>query len=548
MLHTYQQCLRNLLMGSEEKLVRWNPEDFPLANLNQEQLNIAVSGITDLQDIYPLAPVQEGIIFHANYEIEKDIYLQQVTGQITGDLNVEIFKSAWENCINHYSILRTSYIWESLPRPLARVHSTVNLPFVYQDWCGTDDWEQKWSDLLMEDRQQGFSMERPPLMRLILVKTDKAKWRFCWTHHHVLIDGWSLPLVFQHVISFYQAEQKHQFLKWPPVPNYRDFIVWLNQKPIQQAEVFWRDQLAGLDSVTKIGLTSDPLDNGADYQVLQTTLQPEVYAQLKNYANKHLVTVSTLINAAWAILISKYSGSNEVIFGVTVSGRPTELSGFEQMVGLFINTLPLRLKFQPDKPVATWLKEVSDRILAISEHSYSSLVDIQGWSNINRGESLFESIVVYENYPVGEKIRNHNDDLIISDVESLEKNHYPITLYALPGEDLTLKIAFQKIGTTKERQQLLQHITDILNTLVTKSPRFLGEICLPTPSLIPIKHQPPVVTLADLFNQRVSENANSPAILQGEKWLTYGELNDQANKIAQALVDLGVTQETLVGV
>ncbi|MGJ0607770.1 amino acid adenylation domain-containing protein [Cylindrospermopsis raciborskii] len=548
LLHTYQQCLRNLLMGSEQKLVRWNPEDFPLANLNQEQFNIAVSGISDLQDIYPLAPVQEGIIFHANYEIEKDIYLQQVTGQITGDLNVEIFKSAWENCINHYSILRTSYIWESLPRPLARVHSTVNLPFVYQDWCGTDDWEQKWSDLLMEDRQQGLSTERAPLMRLILVKTDKAKWRFCWTHHHVLIDGWSLPLVFQHVISFYQAEQKHQFLTWPPVPNYRDFIVWLNQKPIQQAEVFWRDQLAGLDSVTKIGLTSDPLDNGADYQVLQTTLQPEVYAQLKNYANKHLVTVSTLINAAWAILISKYSGSNEVIFGVTVSGRPTELSGFEQMVGLFINTLPLRLKCEPDKLVGTWLKELSDRILSISEHSYSSLVDIQGWSNINRGESLFESIVVYENYPVGEKIRNHNDDLIISDVESLEKNHYPISLYALPGKDLTLKIAFQKIGTTKERQQLLQHVTDILNTLATKSPRFLGEICLPTFPLIPIKHQPPVATLADLFNQQVSENAKSPAILEGEKWLTYGELNDQANKIAQALVELGVTQETLVGV
>jgi amino acid adenylation domain-containing protein len=535
-------------MGSEQKLVRWNPEDFPLANLNQEQLNIAVSGISDLQDIYPLAPVQEGIIFHTNYEIEKDIYLQQVTGKITGDLNVEIFKSAWENCINHHSILRTSYIWQSLPRPLARVHSSVNLPFVYQDWCGTDDWEQKWSDLLMEDRQQGLSTERAPLMRLILVKTDKAKWRFCWTHHHVLIDGWSLPLVFQHVISFYQAEQKHQFLKWPPVPNYRDFIVWLNQKPIEQAEVFWRDQLAGLDSVTKIGLTSNPLDNGEDYQVVQTTLQPEVYAQLKNYANKHLVTVSTLINAAWAILISKYSGSNEVIFGVTVSGRPTELSGFEQMVGLFINTLPLHLKCEPDKLVGTWLKELSDRILSISEHSYSSLVDIQGWSNINRGESLFESIVVYENYPVGEKIRNHNDDLIISDVESLEKNHYPISLYALPGKDLTLKIAFQKIGTTKERQQLLQHVTDILNTLATKSPRFLGEICLPTFPLIPIKHQPPVATLADLFNQQVSENAKSPAILEGEKWLTYGELNDQANKIAQALVELGVTQETLVGV
>jgi amino acid adenylation domain-containing protein/non-ribosomal peptide synthase protein (TIGR01720 family) len=545
----YQRCLHNLLTICEQEFTSWVPEDFPLVNLNQEQLNIVVSGVTDLQDVYPLAPVQEGILFHTNYEVEKDIYLQQVTGNIIGNLNIELFKNAWENCISRHSSLRTSFIWRSLPRPLARVHSRVKLPFIYEDWSSIDHWEQKWADFLTRDRQEGLSTEIAPLMRLSLFRTDHEKWRFCWTHHHVLLDGWSLPLVFEDVIAFYQAQQNQRDLNLPKLPNYRSFISWLNGKPIEEAKVFWRGQLMGLESATSLGLTTQKLAPTEDYQILQATLEPKIYSQLKTYANKHQITVSTLVKAAWAILLNKYSRGEEVIFGVTVSGRPAELSGFERMVGLFINTLPLRLNLQADLPIYQWLKSVSDRILSINEYSSSSLVDIQGWSGINRGDPLFESIVIYENYPLSENL--DPGDLVINSVESLEKNHYPVSVYALPGkEDLTLKVAFQKsIGTREERHQILQHIVDILTTFATKSPEFLGEICLPTSSSIPIIPQIlPVVTLLDLFNQVVLESPDSPAVLDEEKYLTYRELNNQANQVAQALIQLGVKRETLVAV
>jgi len=325
--------------------------------------------------------------------------------------------------------------------------------------------------------------------------------------------------------------------------------LWLNGKPIEEAKVFWRGQLMGLESATSLGLTTQKLAPTEDYQILQATLEPKIYSQLKTYANKHQITVSTLVKAAWAILLNKYSRGEEVIFGVTVSGRPAELSGFERMVGLFINTLPLRLNLQADLPIYQWLKSVSDRILSINEYSSSSLVDIQGWSGINRGDPLFESIVIYENYPLSENL--DHGDLVINSVESLEKNHYPVSVYALPGkEDLTLKVAFQKsIGTREERHQILQHIVDILTTFATKSPEFLGEICLPTSSSIPIIPQIlPVVTLLDLFNQVVLESPDSPAVLDEEKYLTYRELNNQANQVAQALIQLGVKRETLVAV
>ncbi|MTJ19599.1 non-ribosomal peptide synthetase [Dolichospermum sp. UHCC 0299] len=549
LVNSYQRCLRDLLTASDYQAESWQPRDFPLVNLTQEQLNIAVEGTTDLEDIYPLAPVQEGILFHTNYETDKDIYLQQVTGNIEGNLDVEIFKTAWESCINRHSSLRTSFIWRSLPHPVARVHSSVNLPFIVEDWqnLGVNELESMWTDLLTNDRQQNLSTETAPLMRLTLVRTESQKWRFCWTHHHILLDGWSLPLVFGDVIAFYQAQQSHQVLHLSPTPNYRDFIVWLNQKETHTAEAFWRQELAGLQSATSLGLINQ---KSTDYQILEATIAPEIYTQLKTYANKNQITVNTLVQAAWGILLSKYSGADEVVFGMTVSGRTTELSGFSEMVGLFINTLPLRLKFDAATPVQKWLKEVGDRILSINEYSYNRLVDIQGWSDVNRGESLFESIVVYENYPVGENLRNHPGDLVINGVESLEKNHYPVSLYALPGEDLTLKIAFQKnIGTVKEREQLLQQLTHILTTFATKSPQYIGEIGLRTSPDQPITHHPlPISTILDLFSQQVSQNPDSPAILQGKKWLTYRELDQKSDQIAQALIQLGVKQETLVAV
>lgn len=563
LVDSYKKRLNALLEASRTQAYNWMPADFRLAGLNSEQLAIALAGTADVEDIYPLAPVQEGILFHANYESEKDIYLQQVTGEIEGILDVETFKTAWEFCIERHPSLRASFVWRELPRPLQRIHRRSRLPFVCEDWreCDADEVARKWSVLIERDRQQSFATETAPLMRMTLVRTQEQKWQFLWTHHHLLLDGWSLPLVFRDAIAFYHAQEKGQRPNLPQPPIYRDFIVWLNEKESGAAESFWRRELSGLREATSLGLTSrKPSQEAAisDYQILETTLTPEIYAQLKTFAQKNQVTLNTLVQAAWAILLSRYSGSQEVVFGVTVSGRPPELSGFAEMVGLFINTLPLHLRLDSATPFKQWLRLLRDRLSEINQYSFSRLVDIQGWSDIPRGEPLFESIVVYENYPVEESLRKDTGELAIHSVQSLEKNHYPITLYALPGESLTLKIAFQKnVGGAIEREQLLEHLTQILERFTEEEPNVIGEIGLlskvaqrdwVSTALWHRQLYPKGVTVHELFSQQASRTPDAPAVLSGTSWLTYGELERKSNQVAYTLLQLGVTRETLVAV
>jgi amino acid adenylation domain-containing protein/non-ribosomal peptide synthase protein (TIGR01720 family) len=518
----------------------WTPADFPLAALNSEQLAIALAGTTDVEDIYPLSPVQEGILFHANYEAEKDLYLQQVTGEIEGILDVETFKTAWECCINRHPSLRATFVLGDLPRPLQRIHSRVNLPFVCEDWreYDADEVAKKWSILLETDRKQSFSTETPLLMRMTLVRTQEEKWQFLWTHHHILLDGWSLPLVFRDAIAFYQSDKQRPNLPQPPV--YRDFIAWLQQKESASAEAFWRQELNGLQSATSLNLTKSSTEV-SDYQS-QTTLNNEIYAQLKTFAQRNQITLNTLIQAAWSILLSRYSNSDEVVFGVTVSGRVPELSGFAEMVGLFINTLPLRVKLNSATPFKQWLRSLRDRLSSINEYSFSRLVDIQGWSDIKRGEPLFESIVVYENYPVEESLRQNPGELAIHSVQSLEKNNYPVSLYVLPGEDLTLKIASQNnVGGA------IQHLTQILTKFV-EEPQFIGEINLPIAERNYLQTAYPEITVHELFSQQAHSTPDAPAVKSGANWLTYEELERKSNQMARALLQLGVTRETLIAV
>ena len=545
----FSQQLQNVLALSRTQKYSWTPGDFPLAALNESQLNIALATTTDVEDIYPLSPVQEGILFHTIYESEKDIYLQQVSGKISGILDVETFKNAWISCINRHPSLRASFVWRDLPQPLQRIHREVNLPFVVEDWqeFDRDVVAKKWASLLAGDRSLGLGTETAPLMRMTLIRTESQKWRFLWTHHHLLIDGWSLPLVFQDVVAFYQSGTKRPDLPQPPL--YRDFIAWLHKQESQQAVGFWQQELSGLTSATNLGLKKHHADAP---QTLTTNVSQEIYTKLKTFAQENQITLNTLILGAWGMLLSRYSGAKDVVFGVTVSGRTTELSGFAQMVGLFINTLPLRLKLDPSTSLQEWLKSLRNRISQINQYSFSRLTDIQASSDIPRGEPLFQSIVVYENYPVSDNLRKNPGYLAIDSVESLEKNHYPVSLYALPGDDLTLKIAFGKhFGSADEREQLLHYFTQILTSLVTEKPQFIGDIGLLSKQELAkvnnsISDRPlPVTTVNELFTLQASLTPEAIAIYPS---LTYGELERKSNQVAQALMELGVTPETLVAV
>ncbi|MEC4885101.1 MAG: amino acid adenylation domain-containing protein, partial [Scytonema sp. PMC 1070.18] len=533
------------------------PTDFPLASVNQEQLAQVLAGTTDVEDIYPLAPVQEGMLFHANYDSQNGAYLQQVTAEITGNLDVIRFQQAWEHCIQRHPSLRASFIMRDLPRPLQRIHRHIDLPFVYQDWSdlSTDKVASKWQKFLNAESQQSFALEVPPLMRLSLVKTEEQKWKFVWTHHHLLLDGWSLPLVFGDAIAYYKANNfsniKH------PAPVYRNFIHWLNTQDFAQAESFWRRELQGMGETTSLGLK---FEKDSEYQVLQSAICEETYTRLVEFAQKNKVTLNTVVQAAWSLLLSRYSRSEDIVFGVTVSGRPLELPNSAEIVGLFINTLPLRVTLNPGSTVKSWLQELRDRTQAINQYSYSRLVDIQGWSDIPRGQPLFESIIVYENYPVEESLRKNSGDLKVHSVQSTEKTHYPVTLYALPaGKELLLKIGFQEnVGHDQQRQQLLHQFVQILEGFANDEPEFLGDIGLLSKmeernflqqNFFKPQDIDTTATVHQIFSQQATLTPDAPAVkAQGCIPLTYGELDRRSNQLAHTLRQMGVEQETLVGV
>ena len=502
-----------------------------------------------IEDIYPLTSVQEGMLFHSQYESSNGLYLQQLSGEIEGIVDIAAFQQAWQYCVDRHPSLRAAFVWQDLPKPQQQIQPQVTLPFVFEDWSeiDRDEIKSKWAQLLETDRQEGFSLEIAPLMRVTLVKLEEKKWRFLWTHHHLLLDGWSLPIVFGDAIAFYRQETTKVPARLPKPPLYRKFIDWLQQQDSTSAESFWKSTMKGFSAATSLGLKATSAEN----RTYSQTLSQQTHAQLKAAARKYRVTLNVIVQAAWSILISKYSGSEDVVCGVTVSGRPPELANSEKMVGLFINTLPLPVRFNNAETLGNWLSELRDLQLEINQYSFSSLVDIQGWSEIPRGQPLFESILVYENYPIADSLAENNGDLAIVSVRSLEKNNYPVTVYALPGEEFTLEIAFQEgIGTPQQRQQLLDRFIYILEQLAATELEFVGEIKLSKIQPKPATSSPPLpaISVSELFSQQASLTPDAPAVMSGKTWLTYAELERQSNEIARRLLLLGVRAETPVAV
>lgn len=528
--------------------------DFPLAALNDDlQLSEVLGDRTDIEDIYPLSPVQEGFIFHAQYEIaDSGVYVQQVIGDLSGPVNETVFQQAWQFACDRHSSLRASFVCLDLPRSLQRIHFPVTIPFASRDWsaCGWEEITAKWQELLLEDRSQGFDLETPPLMRVTLIKLSANSWRFLWTHHHLLLDGWSLPIVFRDVILFYEAKIADRKLELPPAPVYRDFIAWLKNHDTSVAESFWRKELQGLSAATSLGLK---LQKEGEYEIKETTIAPDSYNQLIAVANKNQVTLNTLVQAAWSIVLSRYSGNSDIVYGVTVSGRPLELSSVSEMVGLFINTLPFRVRLKPETRLKEWLQKIRDRQSALNQYSFSRLVDIQGWSDIPRGQQLFESIVVYENYPV-DKESHLKGELTIGSVQSRERSHYPVTVYALPGRELKLSIAFgELIGDRQARENLLAQMVNVLEAIGREEADCIGEIGLLASENFNASGSQGLksllqTTLLDLLVSQVAQNPDGPAVIAGELSYSYEELDRKSNQVAHALQQMGVRSETIVGV
>ncbi|MGH9959457.1 MAG: condensation domain-containing protein, partial [Pyrinomonadaceae bacterium] len=361
------------------------------------------SAVNSIEDIYNLSPMQQGMLFHTLQAPHSEVYFEQMSYSLTGNLNVFAFQQAWWQVVQRHSVLRTAVYWEELSEPLQAVYRQVAPPWVEKDWRGVSPSEQqaRLDAFLEADRGRGFELGQAPLMRCALLRVAEVSYYFVWSHHHLLLDGWSLPLILREVSGYYEAYCGGRELRLASPRPYRDYILWLQRQDLLQAEGYWREALRGMTAPTPL-----PIGRGGGarleprYEQQELRVSGAVTSQLQALAREHRLTLNTLVQGGWALLLSRYSGEDEVLFGATVSGRPAELGGVETMVGLFINTLPVRVMVSRKASLLPWLQQLQVQQMEREQHAYTPLVEIQGWSDMPRGVPLFESLVVFENYPI----------------------------------------------------------------------------------------------------------------------------------------------------
>jgi amino acid adenylation domain-containing protein/non-ribosomal peptide synthase protein (TIGR01720 family) len=554
-------CLNNLMAiiahCVQPDVGGYTPSDFPLAPLQQEQLdNLVGNNWREVVDIYPLSPMQQGMLFHSLYDPAAGVYVVQLTGTLQGALDSQVFTQAWQQVIDRYEVFRTSYWWVDVATPLQVIHRRADLPLICQDWRDRNlpDQPLALADLMEFDRQQGFDLGQAPLMRLHLIQLAEDRHYFIWSHHHLLLDGWSLPIVLQTVFNNYDAISHGLTPALAPPPTYQTYIAWLQQQNPQQAADFWQRELAGLSAPTVLPTHKSNLTG---YGEVQRTMSKDLTTALQNYARQQQLTINTIVQGAWALLLSLYSSEQEVLFGATVAGRPPALPNVETMVGLFINTLPVRVKISDTAKVTDWLQSLQDQHQERDRYAYTSLVDIQGWSDIPRGIALFDSIIVFENYPVQEAVQEQPSDLKILEISGNEQTNFPLTVTVIPSQSLTLRLSYDRSCFTSETiSQIGDRFHQILTAIVAQPTQSLasltllsaGEQAVITQFQQGAEHARSPLYFHQLFEAQVARTPQATALVFKEQALTYQALNDKANQLARHLQSLGVGPEVLVGI
>ncbi|NUM34973.1 MAG: amino acid adenylation domain-containing protein [Candidatus Brocadiae bacterium] len=528
-------------------------EASPCHLLSGMDKDIAFTGRQDIEDIYPLSPVQQGMLFHSLSHKEKGIYHEQLVCTLQGKLCIPLFQEAWQKAIQRHAVLRTGFFWENRPEPCQIVFEKAPISWQEEDYSSfsTEDQKQKISSFLEKDLDHTFDLCRPPLFRLILIRLAQEKYCFLVSYHHLILDAWAIQCLFRETLAIYQGKTS-----LPEVRAYKDYIAWIESQDKENAEKFWRQFLAGFQSPTPLPGNSLAISKSqtTEYQERETLLSYRETQALDSFIRQNRLTWSTLIQGAWAIVLSWYSGEKDIVFGVTSSGRPPALHGIEGMVGLFLNTLPMRIQYNPEENLVGWMKKIQAKSLAIREYELSSLVDVQGWSEIERGVPLFESIMVLENNLVDVSVSLA--ELKIQDVKSIGKTHYPITLAVLPIEDkMVLRLMYQKDRfSQKNIERTLSHLKNILLgflrakkveeiPLLSEGEKKFFDQTNNTQSPYPDQH-----AVHQIIEEWAEKTPTAVALEWNKAKLTYQELNERSNQVAHHLIQLGVKAEVLVGV
>ncbi|BAZ43881.1 amino acid adenylation domain protein [Chondrocystis sp. NIES-4102] len=499
----------------------------------------------NIENIYPLTPMQQGILFHTLNAPDRGLYIIQSSYKLKNLINITAFKEAWQKVIDHNPILRTSFHWQQYQEPFQVVYKQVQLPW-QEIQLKQGETLATW---LEKDRQAGFNLNQAPLIRLSLIYLDNNTYQFIWSCHHLILDGWSTALILKQLLDSYQAIITDKPISLTPTRPYGDYVAWLRAQETSAAKTYWQTTLQGFTKPTPLQEGKWETKNTDKQGEKSLKISKETTQIIKAWARSHNLTVNTLIRGAWALLLSRYSGEDDIVFGATSSGRPPNLVGSSAMVGLFINTLPVRVKVDADQSLIGWLQTLQSQQSQAQQYEYTPLIQVQQWSDLSGDLPLFNSILVFENYPVDASIAEFGLAMEITETQSIESTHYPLTISAGLSEELFLEILYDRsLFSDSIIDLILGNLQHILEQFCTSPQASLKDL-----SLLRIDGQSNQVDYPDfcihqLFEQQAAKTPDAVAVVFQQAQLTYQQLNQRAQELASYLQCLGVKPDVIVGI
>ena len=521
--------------------------------------------IEHVEASYPLSPVQEGMLFHHVKAPGSGVDIEQMVATLREAIDEAALAKAWQWILERHGALRTRFRWEGVPRPIQEVLRRVSVPLARHDWTGIGPEEQahRLAAFLRNDREQGVDLSAPPLMRLNLFRLGEAEHRLVWTFPHILLDGGSFPIVVEEVFRAYEAIRRGETPTATERRPYADHIAWLEQElSARQAEAktFWRGSLAGVSAANELpsrssGAVSSPDDRLYRERVIQ--LSRETTSKLVAVAERHELTMNTFVQAAWALVLGDFTGDDDLVFGVVRACRRTALPDADRMVGLFINTVPLRISLRHDAKVTEWLAEIRRSYAAIRPFEHTPLLMAQGESDVATGTPLFHTAIVFNDGLMHSKMRALGPDWQARDFDWIEQTNYRLTLFAYAESELLLKLAYDPAQIDDD---LIERISSRLETallVLAENPEArLGALeRTPHSELLQLASWnatetplPRELCIHALFEEQVRRTPQATAVVFRNQTLSYGELDARANRLAFRLRALGVGPDVRVGI
>jgi amino acid adenylation domain-containing protein len=512
---------------------------------------------------YPLSPLQHGMLVHSMTDPGSGAYIQQLVCSLARELNISAFENAWRQIVTRHAVFRTSFDWKR-STPHQDVHQEVELPFLQQDWSGLAEEQQAelLEDFLTRDRQRGFEFDQPPLSRHAIFRFGRTDYRWVWTSHHALLDGRSRLLVLKEFFLLYEGFCAGVAPGLERPCAYRHFVDWYYRQDFSASERYWRERLSGFTSSTPLGIQRrlvmyiEPEDCRYAEQGFQ--FSERFTSQLTDVALQNELTPNTFLQGAWALLLSRYSGERNVVFGATRAGRQGAFAGAESIIGLLINTVPVRVDLDGSNSVLDWLKQLRLQWIALREHEHTPLVDVQKCSEIPSEKPLYESLLNFENYQIDAALRTIARPTQVTAARLIGSTNYPLSVAGYLGRQLNVNVVYDRSRFEDAAiTTMLGHLKVVLAAMISGLDSPVSKISLLSAAerrrlLVEwndtAKDYPSERCFQELFEEQVERTPDAVAIAWENHALTYRELNRRANQVAHYLRKSGVSRDQTVGI